>query len=349
MISLLPKPPAHPTEAWDVWDTRFPHDGTPAEKLRFALRYAILAPSSRNTQPWRFRVLGDSVALYLDAARALHVADPDERELMVSCGAALEHLYLALRHFGYEAIVKVFPTLSSPDLLARVTLGAARVPTREEDELFHAISVRRTFRKRFEPIVVPAEVLRDLRHEAALAGVRLHLVTDGETRAQVANLVGRADRVQYADKRFRRELAAWVHPNRSDRRDGIPGYAQGLNDTFSRAEPLTLRAFDIGAGQAAKDRDLVASAPLVVVLGTTSDTLREQLAAGRALARVLLRACASGIYASFLMQPIEVADLRPFLRETIGMEGFPLVMLRMGYGSQIQPTPRRALEDVLMP
>jgi len=97
------------------------------------------------------------------------------------------------------------------------------------------------------------------------------------------------------------------------------------------------------------DRDLAANAPLIAVFVTTSDTLRDRLAAGRALARVFLRACASGMYASFLMQPIEVAGLRTRLQEAVGMAGCPQVMLRMGYGSQVRPTPRRPLEDVHVP
>jgi len=346
MATLNPK--ASATEVWDVWDTRFTRGGTPEEKLRFALRYAILAPSSRNTQPWRFRVEGDVVMLYPDRARALPVADPDERELMISCGAALEHLCVALCHFGHKATVKLLPALGPPDLFARVTLGAEREPTLAEDELFHAIAVRRTFRRRFEPIVIPKETLSELRHEAALAGAWLRLVTERERRMQVAELVVRADRAQYADKRFRHELAGCVHPNWSDRTDGIPSYARGLGAPFSLAEPLALRALDIGMGQATKDQELVASAPLLAVLGTTSDTPRDRLATGQALARVLLRACASGIYASFLMQPIEIVELRPRLQEIFGLAGVPQVLLRMGYGSQVRATPRRPLEDVLI-
>src|SRR5690242_4716936 len=77
--------------------------GHPAirDRLRAALGYAVLAPSSHNTQPWRFALREDSVEVYADRSRALRVVDPDGRELAISCGAALFHLRLAMRALGY--------------------------------------------------------------------------------------------------------------------------------------------------------------------------------------------------------------------------------------------------------
>jgi hypothetical protein len=61
----------------------------------------------------------------------------------------------------------------------------------------------------------------------------------------------------------------------------------------------------------------------------------------------LLRARAEGVWASFLNQPIEVPELRPRVREAVGEAGFPHLLLRMGYGQEVRPTPRRAIEEVL--
>jgi nucleotide-binding universal stress UspA family protein len=51
----------------------------------------------------------DTVELYADRTRALPVIDPDDRELTISCGAALLHLRIALRHFGYAGAVATLP------------------------------------------------------------------------------------------------------------------------------------------------------------------------------------------------------------------------------------------------
>jgi hypothetical protein len=286
--------------------------------------------------------------MYADRSRALPVIDPYDRELVISCGAALQHLRVALCALGYEAQTALFPDPSNSDLLARVTLGAPGRPTIAQEELFHAIITRRTFRQRFEPMIVPDDVLRAFEHEAATESVRLHVVTSEVERTRLAEMIAQADRIQFADKHFRRELAAWVHDNWGGRRDGIPGFAQGLNEAVALAEPMVVRTFDIGRGQAAHDHDLAEGSPVLAVFGTKTDTPVDWLATGQALARVLLRACSRGIYASFLNQPLEVEDLRPQVRMTIGMPGVPQIVLRMGHGSQIQPTPRRPLEEVLL-
>ncbi len=337
-----------PTAAWDIQEYQFPEHGSEAERLAFAARYAVLAPSSHNTQPWRFQIRDDAVELSADRTRALTAIDPVGRELVISCGAALFHLRMALRHFGYEAPAELLPESANSDLLARVTLGAWRAPTREEDELFHAIITRRTYRKRFEPIVVPPELIAAMQREAALGGARLHVISDEHMKAQLADLIAQADCIQFADKSFRRELAAWVRDNFSPARDGIPGYALGLNEATAVAEPMIVRGFDVGRLQASWDHNLADAAPVLVVLGTVGDTTEDWIKAGQAMARVLLRACANGVYASFLSQPIEVAELRPRVREALGMEEIPQLLLRMGYATQGRPTPRRTVEEVVV-
>ena len=117
---------------------------------------------------------------------------------------------------------------------------------------------------------------------------------------------------------------------------------------MSAAGPLVVRTFDMGNGQAAKDRQLAEGSPVLAILGTEDDTPTDWLAAGQALAGVLLRAQAEGVAASFLNQPIEVPELRPQLRDAIGRSGFPQLLLRMGYGPEVKPTPRRTVEEVLI-
>ena len=102
----------------------------------------------------------------------------------------------------------------------------------------------------------------------------------------------------------------------------------------------------MGEQQADKDRALTEAAPALVVLGTDSDEPLAWLRAGEALARVLLRARASGIVAAFLNQPIEVQPLRPRLRAALDREGYPQILVRIGRGPEIAPAPRRPPEEV---
>ena len=70
---------------------------------------------------------------FADRSRALPVVDPDDRELLMSCGAALFTCATAIRHYGFEDEVELLPRDDDPDLLARIGLGEARSPTRAEN------------------------------------------------------------------------------------------------------------------------------------------------------------------------------------------------------------------------
>ena len=335
-------------EAWGVSDADYPKDGDAEGRLRFLLRYAILAPSGHNTQPWLFAVDDGAIEVYADRARALPVVDPDDRELTISCGAALETLCIAMRHFGHRGAVRLAPDPGDEDLLARVTLGEGDPSSRDEEELFRGIPRRHSNRQAFEARDVPGALADRLVADAEVHGAWLCLVR-GEDRAAVADLVAEGDRVQMADKRFRRELAAWVHPNRSRSRDGMRGYGFGFGNLMSHGGPLAIRAFDLGKGQAAKDRELAQGSPLLAVLGTAADDPASWLSSGRALQRVLLRARTSDVWSSYLNQPIEVEALRPRLAETIGKPGqFPQLIMRLGYGAEVKPQPRRPVEAVIV-
>jgi hypothetical protein len=307
-----------------------------------------MAPSNHNVQPWLFRIVSDGIELHVDRTRALAVVDPEDRESTIGCGAALFNLRIALRHFGCEGFVQTFPDASKPDLVARVDFGAEKNAQAEEHALFRAITERRTNRMPFSTRPVPESLLFELQAAATEEGAWFHIVLGDENRNRIADLVAEGDRVQMSDAHFRRELAAWIHPSRTASHDGTPGYAIGSSGLTSYFGPIIVRTFDVGKGQAARDRQLASGSPVLAVLGTESDTPADWLSAGQALERVLLRARVEGVWASFLNQPIEVAALRTHLRDLLERKGSPQLLLRMGYGQDVRPTPRRTPGEVLM-
>jgi nitroreductase len=338
-------------DPWLAREEEFPSLGTAASKLRFLLRYAVLAPSSHNSQPWLFRVVGDHVDLYADRTRALPAADPDDRELVVSCGSAIEFLTLAMRHFGYRDRTDLLPDPKDPDFLARIEIAGVHKTTDADRRLFRAILGRRTNRLPFDARPLPGDLLATLAEEAEIAGAHLVVTQDAPAKEAMATLIADGDRTQMRDPTFRRELAAWIHPVRHRTRDGIPGTAYGVSQVLDRigtpAVSLVVRTFDVGKGRAATDRALAEGSPALTTIWTAGDTPRHWLVAGRALARVLLRAQGAGVSASFLNQPIEVPTLRPRFRQLLGIAGYPQILLRLGYGPPLDPTPRRPVEEMV--
>ena len=335
-------------DTWHLVEAGFPTTGPPAEKLRFLLRYAVRAPSGHNTQPWLFHIVDDAVQLHADRSRAMPAVDPGDRELIMSCGAALLHLRIALHHFGYAGEVTLFPDKNRPDYLARAGLGAPAPAPPEDEYLFRTIPHRRTYRFKFEDHPVPDQLQAALGEAATLEGARLHLIGNRAEQEAVADLVAAGDAILDENTQFRDELAAWMRANRDLSGDGMPGYAFGFGDVASHFVPFLIRKLDLLQSQAEKDRMLAATAPLLAVLETAADTPAAWLAAGQAVARVLLRAGAQGVWASFLNGPITVPELRTQLRARLGSDGFPQLLLRLGYGPEVPPTPRREVGEVLI-
>jgi len=329
--------------------TSFPADGSAAERLRFLVGYAVLAPSDRNTQPWHFRVEGDTLELWADRSRGLPVGDPGGRALTISCGAALYHLRLALRHFGFEAVVECLPDAAQPDLLARVGLGAPRPPAPVEELLFDAIPRRRTNRRAFADRFLPSYLLQALQSAAAAEEGRLVLVTSAADKAELAALVADADRAQQADPALREERAGWIHTASDPRHDGLSGYALGIPAVMDVMTPLLARAFRRdadGARQAARDAERAEGPGVLAVLATDADDAAAWLQTGEALAHVLLRAAAAGVSASFLNAPVEVSRYRAELARRTS--GHPQLLFRLGFGPALAyATPRRGAEDVM--
>ena len=249
-------------QAWNISENQFPKEGTRTEQLKFLLNYAILAPSSHNTQPWLFKIIvDDMVELYADRTRALPLVDPVDRALTISCGAALSHLQIAIRHFGYAHKVELFPDSNNKDLIARVIVSGRKEPVNEENPLFEAMTKRRTNRLKFEDKELEESLISELHailgeEEEEESTVWLHISKEEREKNSLADLIAEGDRIQLSDKRFRRELASWIHSNRSHSKDGMPGYAFGYSDIMSHMGPFVLRTFDFGKGQAAKDRQL---------------------------------------------------------------------------------------------
>jgi nitroreductase len=130
--------------AWDIAETRSVGDASPRDLLILAVNYAILAPSSHNSQPWQFRIKGEQLELYADRSRALAVVDYADRELVISCGAALFCVRATLQHLGVEPLIELEPEGTATDLLARVRVGKRQVPTEADHILFQGITERRT-------------------------------------------------------------------------------------------------------------------------------------------------------------------------------------------------------------
>ncbi len=300
------------------------------------------APSSHNTQPWLFAVDESTIELRADRTRALPVNDPHDRELVISCGAALFNLRVAASNAGLAPLVSIGPDGDDPDLLAVVELRKGGRPTSEEEALGEAIVMRCTHRDAFAETPLPEAVVQGMTQAAADEGAELIVVEDTDLRSRVASLVLAGDRRQFNDPQWRRELALWMHVRSTG--DGLP-----VNAIIGGATRTLLSHVDLGDRVGAKDAGLVESSPLLAIVATEADDQRGWVDAGQALEHVLLLGAWQGVQAGFVNQPCQVQDLRPLLRSLLPQRRSPQVVLRLGYPETAgSATPRREVTSVLL-
>ena len=167
---------------------------TAEEIARYVVAYAVWAPSVHNTQPWRFTSSGQRISLHADADRRLIVADPDGREMMISCGAALFNVRLALRSLGYIPETCVLPDPDQPTLVARVSWRQRAAADEFERRLFGCVLTRRTHRGAFDPEPLPPDTLAALRTGAARGLPTLSTATSARAAGVAGLLTTAADR-----------------------------------------------------------------------------------------------------------------------------------------------------------
>ena len=331
----------------------------PAE-FAYLAATAARAPSLHNSQPWRFRFRGDSVELYADPARNLQQADPLGREMLISCGAALYGLRLAMRNLGYLPEAEILPDPAQPGLLARVWSCGREPASLQEKELIAAIPHRHTHRGPFAPGRVSARLLAAMCGDAAAEGASLVLLNQPGQVRDLVRLTAAAGQAQQASPQIQAELQLWARPAGSVARDGIPGHAQAAPDPAEvpGAPPARHPRPEEPAHARLPQRDfgipgtLPGGGPLptaTAVLITRADGPADWLKAGQALDRLLLHAASRWVFARLQSEPLESPRLRAEIRSRLCLSGVPQLLLQFGRANIAPATARRPASEFIVP
>jgi nitroreductase len=310
--------------------------------LTRAAMAARRAPSIFNSQPWRWRITDDTAELRADRQRQAPAVDPDGRLLTLSCGAALHHARVALA--GAAATVEVFrlPDPTDPELMAHVRITGAGAVTPAAIREQQAIALRRTDRRPFAEVEVPAGALDELRTATEREGAHLHPLRRDEVMT-LAAVASQAAAVELADPAYRAELARWTN-RPAARGDGVPSSTADSHDK----RPAPGRDFTPGA-------PVVGGEPVdryarYAILFTDDDMPLSWLRAGEALSAALLTATMLRLATSPISDVIEVPATRNLLRELLGRVGYPMIALRVGVpadGPPLPASPRRPDYEII--
>lgn len=315
------------TAHWTAADTDFPANGSPRDKLGFAVKVATLGSVVGTGQPSWFRITDQFVELSARAQLTGHDSDSAEREAMIYCGTALQHLKLALRRHGSLGRVDLFPDLDQPLLAARVHVGCGAARDSYEQQLFDALEVGKASSPRLE---LPASDSAFEFLNRAGTGDRgwLEFARSDSSRQRLLELAQAGTRVQLKEIRFQNETLA-RSPDGAWESAGFTGTT--LHERFSRWRKPALVAKSAPAIASIPDTRSASESALrngsFAVLKTKTDNKHGWLAAGQLLARLLLHARVLGLACTPHIAVLQNPALRAELRTAIGHKGFTQVIL----------------------
>ena len=309
------------------------------------IRYATLAASSHNTQPWLFRVDKDAIHILPDSSRRCPAVDPDDHHLYASLGCAAENLLIAARRAGLAGSCRYDPATSG----VGITFEEA---TPVQSELFEAIPQRQCSRTEYDGSALSDEALRKLDQAGQGDGVSVMLITDRDRMEQIAEFVARGNEAQFSDREWKRELKAWIRFNRREAvnaGDGLYGPSMGSPDAPRWLGRLAMRFGFSADKQNRKDRQHILSSSAVAVIHSETNDKPHWIEAGRCYQRLALQATALDLRTAFINQPVEVASLRPEFAQFLGIGNRrPDLVVRVGRGPEMPRSLRRPVDEVIV-
>ena len=309
------------------------------------IRCATLAPSSHNTQCWKFALEDKAITILADLSRRCPAVDPDDHHVFVSLGCAAENLVQAALAHGLWAE----PRFDAATQAICVPLAPTQA---QSSPLFKAIAARQCTRGDYDGKPLSNEELRLLERAGTSSGVRMLLLTERSAMERALDYVVQGNTAQMADPAFIKELKSWIRFNGADAvrtRDGLFSVASG-----NPAIPTWLGDLAFGWLFSTKDenekyaRQIRSSAGVAVFVGLAADKAH-WVEVGRCYERFALQATALGIRNAFLNQPVEVASVRSPFADTLGLAGQrPDLVVRFGRGPTLPRSLRRPVQAVMV-
>jgi hypothetical protein len=326
--------------AWHIKTNDFSDALSDIDKLKFFARFAILAPSGHNTQPWRFNFQKGKVLVSADKARHLPYSGLQANEPFVSIGTCIETFALAAKSYGYPLSVEY-------DLNGR-TIATLALGKKENDDpalrdaILHRVSNRHPYEKAPLDKKLFAEIAK-----SPFNTVTTQAITSPTEIEYIAQKTIEATYRTFSDREFRSELSNWVRNNKTRQFDGMPGFAQGIPTPPSMLAKHIIKRVNISKDQAKKDSKRILESRGLIILALSENSQKALIDAGRMYASVCVLAQKNGLASAGVGTAVIDATSCIEIQKHFRLKGKPVAIIRIGKAKKpARHTPRLPLELV---
>ena len=313
-------------------------------RARELIRFATLAASGHNAQPWQFIVAGDQIQIVPDLSRRLPAVDPNDRELWISLGCVLENLSIAAQAYGFTG------EINYPDNTDRIEFRLV-AGKRSERSMIDAIPRRQQTRSIYDGKLVSSDDLKEIAASPSEPGISFRLF-DGQSKTdKLLEFIRSGDQHQFADKAFVDELIRWVRFDRREARVKMDGLFSRCMGTPEVPRWLGQQVLGHMKSQTQFDSDAkdLRSSAGTIAIESSSDDKDSWVRTGQVYQRLTLKLTSMNIKTAFLNQPIEVPELRQQFQSALGFGGLlPQLLFRFGYADPMPSSLRQPVNDVIV-
>lgn len=313
--------------AWDININDFKKITSAEDRIKFLINFAVLAPSSHNSQPWAFISGKDFIKVLVEEERRLPVGDSNDRQLFISLGCAMENIIVAADYYGYSAKID----FNCENNCAAIIRFVPKNTTGYSDHLIFSIPERLVNRGKYQEKEIKREIL-DLIKNQEDQDLKISVITENILKNKLADVALSATSASMADPAFRKELAGYIISNTSGKKYGLPGFGLGFPTPISYLAPFMLKMFNMSKLSNKQDESLLKRfTPYMVMVSAKEDKPKDWLAAGRAFQKMFLLATARGISFAVWAAPIQTGEYYKDLQKILNIDFRPQVFFRMGY------------------
>ena len=333
----------------EIWTKKIDLNQKDKQKqLLEIIRCGTFAPSTHNSQPWKFKIKDSSILIFPDLTRRCPIVDPIDRELFISLGCLIGNISLAACKFGYKTDKQYFLSETSKDDYILLTLSEST--DCQDLILFDSIQKRQTNRSVYDKTNIPEKELFELRSFIENNDVKTEIFTDKKYFDLLVDYITEGNRIQINNKQYRDELQSWIRYSDSEAEEKLDGLYTKAMGSASAPKGLGKMLFSLittPEAQTANDTERITSSSAITVF-FSDDNKTDWLTTGQYLQRYLLKLTSMGLKYAFMCQPCQVQGLRNDFAREFNHKGFkPQIVLRIGYAKPMPHSPRRKIESVI--
>lgn len=346
------------------------------EQLKYLCLLGSLAPSTHNTQPWRFKIdkNQNSINIYVDKAYILPASDVDGRQTAISIGCAIKNITIGAGYFGLSYDIKIIaekkddwkPLLKEKNekklmLAAIIKLKTTNKANNNPYNPIKDIFNRKIMRAEYDPHKkIESSIIENIKNKELTNNkdLKLHLITDQIRKLIISEFQGQADGFVINSKKFSRELGDWLLPNDTSSYIGMPGIGFGLQNQEAarmhrglvgeeKLQPEDGLRFSL-AGKTGMEKS-----PIICFITANKDEVASWISAGELFEDISLALTKENISNAMHAGIVEVSLINQMFAATLGTTRKILALFRIGYVKKESDanrphSPRYTIEQILI-